>query len=201
MPGLGVMVVVQQAERVLLTQREDFAVWCLPGGAAEPNEQPNLAAIREVREETGLEVRLTRLVALISRPQWGADGRLTLVFAGEPVGGTLSPDPREVLDLGFFAPAALPAPLMLEHRQMIGEALCGGAGQLWVSSRHMPAQFGDRAALYRWRDESGLSRAEAYTALTQMIGEVPLARAVPGPQQPADTRNEHAVSQGHSQND
>ena len=104
MPGLGVMVVVQQERRVLLTQREDFAVWCLPGGAADPNEQPDVAAIREVREETGLEIHLTRLVAVISRPHWGAEGRITLVFAGEPAGGTLAPDPREVLDLGFFAP-------------------------------------------------------------------------------------------------
>jgi 8-oxo-dGTP pyrophosphatase MutT (NUDIX family) len=178
MPDLSVMVVVQRGETVLLTQREDFAVWCLPGGAADPRERPDLAAVREVREETGLHVRLTRLVAVIARPHVSAEGRLTLVFAGEPVGGMVQPDPREVIDLGFFAPDALPEPLMLEHQQIIAETVRGAAGQLWLSSRRMPSQFADRAALYRWRDESGLSRAEAYAVLTHMLGETPLTRVV-----------------------
>jgi ADP-ribose pyrophosphatase YjhB (NUDIX family) len=179
MPDLAVMVVVQRGETVLLTQREDFEVWCLPGGAVDPNEPPHVAAVREVREETALEVRLTRLVAVIARPHVSPEGRLTLVFAAAPVGGTLRPEPREVVDLGFFAPQELPAPLMLEHGQMVAEAVGGGAGQLWLSARRMPQQFRDRTALYRWRDESGLTRQAAYAALTQIIGEAPLTRVVP----------------------
>lgn len=180
MPDLGVMVVVQRGDTVLLTQREDFAVWCLPGGAVDPHERPDVAAVREVREETGLEIRLTRLVAVITRPHIGSEGRLTMVFAGEREGGALRADPREVVDLGYFQPGALPEPLMLEHGQMIAEAVRGGAGQLWLSSRRFPAQFRDRAAHYRWRDDSGLSRAEAYAAFTKMIGEAPLTHVLGG---------------------
>lgn len=170
MPDLGVMVVVQQGETVLLTQREDFAVWCLPGGAVESREAPDAAAVREVREETGLAIRLTRLVALITRPHAGFDGRILLVFAGIPVGGAFAPDPREVTDLGFFAPDALPTPLMLEHEVMIAEALGGAAGKVWLSTRQMPPQFAERSALYRWRDQSGLTRQEAYAELARLMG-------------------------------
>ena len=61
--------------KVLLTQREDFEVWCLPGGAAEEGEAIADAARCEVLEETGLEVRLTRLVGLYSKPNYGPGQR------------------------------------------------------------------------------------------------------------------------------
>jgi ADP-ribose pyrophosphatase YjhB (NUDIX family) len=40
MPSIGVVAVIIQHGRILLTQREDFAVWCLPGGAVEDTESP-----------------------------------------------------------------------------------------------------------------------------------------------------------------
>ena len=49
----------------MLTQREDFEVWRLSGGVAEPGEILAQAAVREAKEETGLDVRLTRLVGSI----------------------------------------------------------------------------------------------------------------------------------------
>ncbi|HLZ55533.1 MAG TPA: NUDIX domain-containing protein [Ktedonosporobacter sp.] len=49
--------------QILLIQREDFKVWALPGGQIEAGESVAQAAIREVREETGIEVELTSLVA------------------------------------------------------------------------------------------------------------------------------------------
>ncbi len=61
---LGVTVAVIDEDRILLTKREDFEVWCLPGGGVDPGESVAQAAIREAREETGLEVQLTRLVGI-----------------------------------------------------------------------------------------------------------------------------------------
>jgi len=52
--------------RILLIQREDFRVWGLPGGDVNPGESLAQAAARETREETGLEVALTRLVGMYS---------------------------------------------------------------------------------------------------------------------------------------
>ena len=76
----GTSVAILKDNRVLLTKREDFEVWCLPGGGVDPGESIPQAAIREAREETGLTVHLTRLVGLYGRskghPQhslcWGA---------------------------------------------------------------------------------------------------------------------------------
>ena len=55
MPGLAVIVAMIHDGKVLLTKREDFEVWCLPGGGVEEGESLAEAGIREVKEETGLE--------------------------------------------------------------------------------------------------------------------------------------------------
>ena len=84
MPVLAVNVAVLEAGRILLILREDFDVWCMPGGHLDPGESFAAAAVREVREETGLEVRLDRLVGAYSRPLWIGGGFHVLVFAGNP---------------------------------------------------------------------------------------------------------------------
>ena len=58
MPSIGVVIAIIQQGRVLLTQRDDFACWCLPGGAIEDAESLEQAATREVSEETGLQVEI-----------------------------------------------------------------------------------------------------------------------------------------------
>ncbi len=55
-------------DRILLTRRTDNGLWCLPGGAAEPGESVAEACEREVWEETGLVVRVKRLVGVYSHP-------------------------------------------------------------------------------------------------------------------------------------
>ena len=70
MASLGVEVVILMDQRVLLVLRDDFNVWALPGGGVDPNESLVQAAMREVREETGLVVTLSRLVGFYSRPDW-----------------------------------------------------------------------------------------------------------------------------------
>ena len=54
--------------KFLLTQRTDNGQWCLPGGAVESGETVAEACIREVFEETGLHVRVRRLIGVYSHP-------------------------------------------------------------------------------------------------------------------------------------
>jgi ADP-ribose pyrophosphatase YjhB (NUDIX family) len=54
--------------KILLTRRADNQRWCLPGGAMEPGESVTEACEREMWEETGLRVRVTRLLGVYSTP-------------------------------------------------------------------------------------------------------------------------------------
>jgi ADP-ribose pyrophosphatase YjhB (NUDIX family) len=54
--------------RILLTRRADNGQWCLPGGGMEAGESAGEACEREVFEETGLRVHVTRLVGVYSYP-------------------------------------------------------------------------------------------------------------------------------------
>lgn len=161
---LGAVVAIWQDGCVLLTQREDFETWCLPGGMVDDGESPAEAAVREAREETGLEIRLTHFVGLYSKPRWRAGGSHLMVFAAEPVGGTLRPAPGEVLDAGYYDPRSLPEPLMWQHNDMIADSrhTTGGAvvrslDMDWPLARDMTRQ-----ELYELRDRSGLPRVEFY---------------------------------------
>jgi ADP-ribose pyrophosphatase YjhB (NUDIX family) len=171
-PRLSVNVGVLNAERhILLTRREDFEVWCLPGGGVDGGETLAEAAMREVVEETGLEVRLTRLVGLYSRPRFGEYHSLAL-FAAVPVGGTLRPDPREVIDVGWFSPDALPDELLWGHRERIEDVVRGVGGSIVRSTnRQRPESWpAGRAEQYVLRDRSGLSRPAFYRRLFESLG-------------------------------
>ena len=164
MSTTGVEVAIVHNGQILLTKREDFEVWCLPGGAIDAGETVAQTAVREAREETGIEVRLTRLVGIYSRPHWNYGGDHDILFAAEPVGGALEPQAGEVLAAGYFSPHKFPDPLVKWHRQRIFDALNGREG---LVSRQQNAiwpfdQGMSRQRLYELRDQSGLSRQAFY---------------------------------------
>lgn len=171
--SLAVNIAVTDSDRrVLLTRREDFEVWCLPGGAVDNGESLAQAAVREVAEETGLVVHLTRLVGLYSRPKLGGYHTLAL-FAALPVGGTLRPDPREVIDLGWFSADELPEDLLWGQRERIADAASGVGGSVVRRlNRERPDIWPrSRADHYDLRDRSGLSRSAFYRRLLDALGD------------------------------
>ncbi|MEP0804630.1 MAG: NUDIX domain-containing protein [Chloroflexota bacterium] len=94
--------------RILLTRRADNGQWCLPGGGMEAGESAAEACEREVWEETGLSVRVKRLVGVYSHPDQLAvypDGNkahiVVLHFEAEAVGGKLGLS-EETTDFGYF---------------------------------------------------------------------------------------------------
>ena len=60
--------VPDDAGRVLLIRRTDNGLWALPGGAQEIGEYVAQAAVRETREETGVDIEVTGLVGIYSNP-------------------------------------------------------------------------------------------------------------------------------------
>ncbi len=130
-PKVGVNVVIfDDAGRVLLTQREDNRLWCMPGGHVDLGETIAEAVVRETVEETGLIVEPGRIVGVYSDPRLalrvGLGLRYHMVLIAvecRVVGGALGRS-DETLDEGWFDPDALP-PLIPSHYQRIVDARAG----------------------------------------------------------------------------
>jgi 8-oxo-dGTP diphosphatase len=69
--------VICRRRQVLLVKPHGCRRWQLPGGGVKPKETPWIAALREVREETGVDARLLALTGIYRR----SDGSLAFVFA------------------------------------------------------------------------------------------------------------------------
>jgi ADP-ribose pyrophosphatase YjhB (NUDIX family) len=163
MPGLAVIVAVIDDGNVLLTKREDFEVWCLPGGGVEEGESLAEAGIREAKEETGLDVELTRLVGVYSRLGGGLHDVHAVLYAARPVGGELRTQPDETVEVAYFPFDRLPEELLFGHRRRISDAIGESRGVSVRQEMQMqdPKRY-TRRELYEARDRSGLSRQEFY---------------------------------------
>jgi ADP-ribose pyrophosphatase YjhB (NUDIX family) len=117
-------------EKILLTRRADNGLWCLPGGMIEAGESVSEGCTREVLEETGLEVRVTRLTGVYSDPHHlitYPDGNrvhvVVLNFEVEHLGGVpgLSAETTEIT--WFPIKEAMDLPLFHNHSEHIRDAL------------------------------------------------------------------------------
>jgi 8-oxo-dGTP pyrophosphatase MutT (NUDIX family) len=130
--GCSAMIFDQNREKVLLTQRADNGRWCLPGGGMDSGESVAQACIREVWEETGLRVRVTRLVGVYSNPDQLViypDGNkaffVVLSFEAEIIGGELGLS-DETTAFGYFALKEMESlPMHGQHKQRVEDALLG----------------------------------------------------------------------------
>lgn len=113
-PKVAVAAVVGNARgELLLTQRADSGVWLYPVGWADVGYSPSEVAIKEVYEETGIEVEPASLIAVFDGLRLGF-ARLplySLVFHCRMLGGELRGHPLETRRVGFFGPDDLPWPL------------------------------------------------------------------------------------------
>jgi len=82
--------VFDAADSILLVRRADDGRWCLPCGWVEPNEAPEETVVREVREETGLDIQVRRLTGVFTRKAgsgYGPHSAVALGYLCEVVGG------------------------------------------------------------------------------------------------------------------
>jgi 8-oxo-dGTP diphosphatase len=166
MATFGVSVAVIQNRQILLTQRSDFPIWVLPGGAVDDGESLAQAAIRETREETGLEVELTRLVGVYSRPHWRYGGDHSTLFAARPIGGNLCTVTDETLDAGYFDPNELPDTLGWWHRQRVLDAFGDGVSVVRLQDIAWPfGEVTDTEEIRKLLEEGSASLSELFDQL------------------------------------
>lgn len=128
--GCSAVIFDAARERILLTRRTDNGQWCLPGGGMDAGESLEEACIREVQEETGLRVQVSRLIGVYSTPHrivTYADGNRWQIiahsFEAHVIGGELTLS-DETTALGYFTPDEIAElDLMEHHRERIADAL------------------------------------------------------------------------------
>lgn len=93
-PKVAAAVLLEQDGRVLLVRRvnEPFrGLWTLPAGFVDADEDPALAAVRETLEETGLVIRVTKVLDVIAGREHPRGADFVIVYAAQLLSGTLSP--------------------------------------------------------------------------------------------------------------
>src|SRR5437588_12421105 len=115
--AIGAIVGNEKGE-LLLVQRADSGVWLYPTGWADVGCSASEVAMKEVAEETGIEIEVVRLIAVLDGLRLGFTRvpLYSLVFHCRALGGELKSHPLECSDVGFFAEDALPQPLVGAER-------------------------------------------------------------------------------------
>lgn len=119
--------------QVLLQKRGDSGLWGFPGGAIELGESPEAAAIREVREETGLEVTVGSLIGVytdcqMSYPNGDQAHSICLAYELRQTGGTLGSDDPETAALRWFSLKEKPALFCRQHQALWEDLQRGNRG-------------------------------------------------------------------------
>ncbi len=111
--GSSAIILDETRSKILMTRRTDNGRWCLPGGAMDAGESWEECCVREVREETGLEVRVVRLLGIYSTPNrvvYYEDGNrwqiVTANFLAEITSGIPGVS-SETTAVGFFSPSEI----------------------------------------------------------------------------------------------
>ena len=133
---------------ILLTQRADSGIWLYPVGWADVGYSPSEIAVKEVYEETGIEVEPVSLISVLDglRLGFARIPMYSILFHCRMIGGELKGHPLETRSVGFYPREALPQPLAGVHRwgELAFRAIDG--------ERH-PADF-DLPRTPPWRESS-----------------------------------------------
>ena len=105
---------------LLIKRRNPPKGWALPGGFVDYGESLEAAAVREAKEETGLDVELVRQFHVYSQP--GRDPRhhtITMVFLAKATGKAIAGD--DAKEIGVFNKNTLPDKIAFDHRDILND--------------------------------------------------------------------------------
>ncbi len=174
-PGRGV---------VIIRRRHTPIGFALPGGFIDEGEQAEEAAVREMREETGLDVELTGLLGVYSRPK--RDPRqhtLTVVFTGKARNPDAICAGDDAAQAAFYPLDALPQPLVFDHAEILDHFKQALAGQRQVAAvqplacHHLPDANACMEKSVGSSVSTGVSAADSAASGTPATPATPAAHA------------------------
>jgi len=112
-------IIFDEQKRVLLCHRRDYDLWNLPGGTMENGESPWDGLKREVKEETGLEVEISKLAGVYSKPD---KNEVVLSFICKKIGGEITLN-DEADKIEFFEINKLPPNTPPKQAERIGDSI------------------------------------------------------------------------------
>ena len=122
-PPVAADVIIEVGDQIVFIERKHNPLgWAFPGGFVEYGETVEQAAVREMREETELEVELCTLLGVYSRPDRDPRGQtITVVYVGRASGLPKGGDDAQAARL--FPPTAPPSPLVFDHVEILADYL------------------------------------------------------------------------------
>jgi len=109
---------------VLIRRKNPPHGWAIPGGFVDLGESVEAAAIREMKEETGLDVKLVRQFHTYSDPSRDPRGHtVTVVFVGSATGTPVGGD--DALEARAYTKDRLPKDLAFDHAQVLDDYFTG----------------------------------------------------------------------------
>ncbi|ATZ60921.2 MAG: NUDIX hydrolase [Methanosarcinales archaeon Met12] len=121
---LTVDAIILMDNNIVLIKRKNppfEGYYALPGGFVERGETVEQALIREIKEETGLDIRIVKLVGVYSDPDRDPRGHVISLCYLVRASGTIAPD-SDAGDVELFDVSRLPE-LAFDHEQMVNDAM------------------------------------------------------------------------------
>ncbi len=119
-PTVDIIIELDGRGIVLIKRKNEPRGWAIPGGFVDYEESLETAAVREAKEETGLDVTLLRQLHTYSTPD--RDPRhhtITTVYTAAASGTPAAADDAE--EIGVFSESTLPHPLMFDHAEILAD--------------------------------------------------------------------------------
>lgn len=131
-PKVATLVVVESPRGLVLGQRgiePGYGRWCFPGGFVNDDESPAFAAARECREEIEAPVDVTGLIGVYHGAKSSGSSIVVIAYRGRVAAGETPRPGGEMLEVGVFAPDAVPPLAFPSHRAALEDYL-----RLWGSA-------------------------------------------------------------------